>query len=170
MGRVALDGRMGGSMLRAKMTKRNAKQWKRELTSAQVQELIGLARETSNSMSSMDGGNQALLLLRTFNSADRVYGLWPDSSQPGGYAYSIMKGGKGSAAKRRVAANGEFSVEAVFQESEDHADLTREIYVGLETCADAYPEAYRQAFTLWINIAPANFAETKKRIRGYIFG
>ena len=152
------------------MTKRNAKQRERELTTAQLKELIGLARETSNSMSSMDGSNQALLLLRTFNSADRVYGLWPDSSRPGGYAYSIMKGELGSAAMRRVAANAEISVAAVFQESEDHAELTREIYVGLETSGDAYPETYMQAFNLWIDIVPANLAATKKRIRGYIRG
>lgn len=149
------------------MSKRNAEP---ELTSAQIHELIDLARKTSESMSTMDGSNQALFLLRTFNTADRVYGLWPDPSRPGGYAYNIMKGELGSAAMRRVAKNPDIFVTGVFQDNEDHAELTREIYVGLDTSGDAYPETYAEAFNFWINIVPANFEATKARIRGYIFG
>ncbi|GJD81460.1 MULTISPECIES: hypothetical protein [Methylobacteriaceae] len=141
-----------------------------ELTSAQIHELIDLARKTDESLSTLDGSNQAMYLLRTFNMADRVYGLWPDSAQPSGYAYGIMKGKLGSAAMRRVAKNAEISVTAVFQEGEDHADLTGEVYGGLESCADDHPEAYAQAFNFWINIVPANFEATKARIRGYILG
>lgn len=140
-----------------------------ELTSAQLQDLLNLARKTRETMSTMDGVNQALNLLRTFSLADRVYGLWPDSSRPGGYAYSIMKGELGSNAMRRVAMDAEISVAGIFQESEDHAELTREIYVGLETSGD-YPETYRQAMNFWIDIVPANFAATKARIRRHILG
>ncbi|ARO54010.1 hypothetical protein B2G69_07510 [Methylorubrum zatmanii] len=148
------------------MSKRNAEP---KHTAASTHEIIDLLQKTSKSMSTMDGNNQALVLLRTFNWSDRVYGLWPDSSRFVGYAYSIMKGALGSAAMRRVAKNPEIFVTTVLQESEDHAELTREIYVGLET-GDAYPETYMHAFNLWIDIAPANFAATKERIRGYILG
>lgn len=141
-----------------------------ELKVVQLQELIGLARGNSESLSTMDGANQALFLLRTFDTADRVYGLWPDSSRPGGYAYNIMKGELGSAAMRRVAKSPDISVTAVFQENENHAELTRDIYVGLETTGDSYPETYAEAFHFWINIVPANFEDTKRRIRGYILG
>lgn len=129
-----------------------------------------MARGNSETLSTMDGNNQALLLLRTFNSADRVYGLWPDSSRPGGYAYSILKGELGSAAMQRVAKQPDIFVTAVFQENENHAALTSEIYVGLETSRDAYPQTYMQALNFWVDIVPANLAATKTRIRGYIFG
>ncbi len=149
------------------MSKRNAEP---ELTTVRLQELIDMARGNSETMSTMDGNNQALLLLRTFNSADRVYGLWPDSSRPGGYAYSILKGELGSAAMRRVARQAEITVTGVFQESEDHAELTQEIYAGLEASRDSYPQAYMQALNFWVDIVPANFAATKARIRGLILG
>ncbi len=77
------------------MTKRTSKQKQhreRELTAGQVQDLIDMAQKTSTSMLAADEINQAYMLLAVFNAADRVYGLWPDSSQPSGYAYSIMKG------------------------------------------------------------------------------
>lgn len=147
------------------MSKRNVNKREPELTTAQLQDLINLAERTRESMSTMDGPNQALMLLRTFNTADRVYGLWPDPSRPCGYAYKILKGELGSAAMKRVARNAEISVAGVFQESEDHAELTREIYVGLETSADAFPQTYAQAFNLWLDIVPAHFEDTKARIR-----
>lgn len=141
----------------------------RELTTKEVRELVGLAQKLRETMSRMDGRHQAMVLADTFNLADRVYGLWPDASRPGGYEYTILKGQLGSEAMRRVARNPEISVGAIFQESEDHAEMTRSIYEGLERSRH-HNEAYRSAWSLWLGIAPANFEATIARVRGYLRG
>ncbi|MGU3541419.1 hypothetical protein [Methylobacterium sp. A52T] len=152
------------------MTKRNAKQKRqqeRELTAEQVQDLIDMAQKTSTSLLAADEINQAYMLLAVFNAADRVYGLWPDSSQPSGYAYSIMKGEPGSAAMRRVAGGPDMLVGGVFQQDEMHVDLTRQLYKMLDGCG-VNEQAYRLAWSMWLGTVPANIEATKARVRGYL--
>ncbi|SDM31971.1 hypothetical protein SAMN05216360_101545 [Methylobacterium phyllostachyos] len=151
------------------MTRRNSKHREREITAEQVQDLIDMAQKNSASMLAADEINQAYMLVAIFNAADRVYGLWPDSSKPSGYAYSIMKGEPGSAAMRRVAGNPDMLVAGVFQQDENHVDLTRQLYKMLDGCG-VNDEAYRLAWSMWLGTVPANIEATKARVRADIFG
>ncbi|CAA2155413.1 hypothetical protein MBRA_01058 [Methylobacterium brachiatum] len=165
MGRVVLDGRTGGLGLRMKMTKRNAKQQEHEPSDTRLLELIDLAERTRGIMRDYDAEAQAYFLLDTFDAADRVYAIWPDSSCQFGYGYSIMKGDDDCAAMRRIPSDAIINFAAIPHENADTARLMQHLHHVIRE-RPIFDKTYRIARAAWLGTTPANLAAMKERDEG----
>ncbi len=152
VGRVVLDGRVGGSMLRMKMKKPET-HFERQRRLQQSLVWSAEKMDTALARCGQDGLEQAITTLRMFRESEIIVGLWPDRRSPGGYGRTVMKGPANPFAAVRVAA--------MFRESEAHAELTRELY-GLLLAEDS--EAGGRAWDHFVDVTPANVKATKARL------
>ncbi len=96
---------------------------------------------------------EAIMTCRMFREADIIVGLWPDERFEGGYGRTVMKGLSSPFAKVQTAA--------MFRESEEHAELTGELYGLLN---DDNRDDGGRAWDMWVGITPANVKATKARL------
>lgn len=165
MGRVVLDGRMGGLVTRTEMKKPNSKQKEHRLSDTRLLELIDAAEKTRDTMKNYDADAQAYFLLETFDAADLVYAIWPDASGRFGHGYSIMKGDDDCAAMRRIPGDAMINLAAILHENADTARLMQHLHHVIRE-RPIFDKTYRIARAAWLGTTPANLAAMKARDEG----
>ncbi len=83
VGRVVLDGRVGGSMLRMKMKKPET-HFERQRRLQQSLVWSAEKMDTALARCGQDGLEQAITTLRMFRESEIIVGLWPDRRSPAG--------------------------------------------------------------------------------------